>query len=346
MAHMPHVNWTYLTLPGRYFSWRIRGNALSWVYGPEGHVLHQDYDLVVATSMVDLATLKGLVPNLANTPCIMYFHENQFAYPKSQQQHTSIEPQMVNLFSALSAQKVLFNSQYNRNSFLSNATKLLKKLPDHAPISAIESIESKSDILPVPITAAATLSDSSGPMPFNHQQPLQVIWNHRWEYDKGPELLLKLVQATQKTQLPIRFVIAGLSFRSKPDPLKAIESGRFECVSHIGSFTNKQDYYDALSSSHVVLSTALHEFQGLAMLEGAAYGCVPLAPNRLAYPEWIPSNYLYPDSQCESQQSESIIQCLKQWVEHGLPHKIDITPYYWESLARDYEHAFNMTANI
>lgn len=345
-AHLPQVNWTYLTLPGRHFSWRIRGNALSWVYGPEGDKLHQDYDVILATSMVDLATLKGLVPNLANTPCIMYFHENQFAYPKSQQQHRSIEPQMVNLFSALSAQTVLFNSQYNRESFLSNAAKLLKQLPDHAPISAIKNIEDKSEVLPVPIAAPVTINRAVRAGTFDHQQPLQVIWNHRWEYDKGPESLLKLVQAVEDTQLPIRFVIAGLSFRSKPDALQSIESGQYGCVSHIGTFANKHDYYEALSNCHVVLSTALHEFQGLAMLEGAAYGCIPLAPNRLAYPEWISPTYLYPNSQCESEQTAAILQCLENWIKHGLPDKINVEPYYWDTLSKDYESTFRKAVNI
>ena len=41
----------------------------------------QHWDAVVCTDMLDLATLKGLYPELP--PAVLYFHENQFEYPLS-----------------------------------------------------------------------------------------------------------------------------------------------------------------------------------------------------------------------------------------------------------------------
>lgn len=131
MQHLPEFQWHYASLPGRYFSWRIRGNPLSWITGEDKHLFAQSYDLVIATSMVDVATLRGLTPNLAATRWLVYFHENQFAYPKSQKQHTSIEPQMVNLYSALAADQVVFNSHYNRSTFLEGITELMAKIHHH-----------------------------------------------------------------------------------------------------------------------------------------------------------------------------------------------------------------------
>jgi glycosyltransferase involved in cell wall biosynthesis len=334
MQHLPHVNWTYLSLPGRYFSWRIRGNPLSWALGPDANKLHKDIDLIIATSMVDLATLKGLVPKLSQTPAIMYFHENQFSYPKSQQQHASIEPQMVNLYSAISAQKVLFNSQYNLDSFISGANALLKKLPDQVPNGVMEAIEKKSAVLPVPIQSPQQNLASSK----QSQNTLKVIWNHRWEYDKGPELLYEVIALAHKKKLPLQFIVAGLSFRQVPAALKAIQDKGFSNVLHIGTFKEKADYINALQSSHVVLSTAIHEFQGLAMLEGAAHGCVPLAPNRLAYPEWVNQSCLYKDSRDIKEQAEEIVKTLQHWQENKLPEKIDVSGYYWKNLIQHYQN--------
>ena len=60
VAALPEHNWTVLALPPRHFRWRIRGNSLSWGVG-ERSILKQSFDCLVATSMVDLASLKGLL---------------------------------------------------------------------------------------------------------------------------------------------------------------------------------------------------------------------------------------------------------------------------------------------
>ncbi len=107
--------------------------------------------------MVDLSTLKGLHPRLAHIPCIYYFHENQFAYPVSKHQVDSIEPKMVQLYGALAADKLLFNSAFNRDSFLEGVARLLKKFPDEIPGSVVDTLKNKSDVLPVVISSTPFL---------------------------------------------------------------------------------------------------------------------------------------------------------------------------------------------
>ena len=45
-----------------------------------------------------------------------------------------------------------------------------------------------------------------------------------------------------------------------------------------------------LESSDVVVSTAIHEFFGIAIAEAAAAGAIPIVPRRLAYPEIFEGN--------------------------------------------------------
>jgi len=331
MNQLSQHQWHYLTLPGRHFSWRIRGNGLSFAFGDQAHLLQQTYDLIIATSMVDLATVKGLCPKLASTPSILYFHENQFAYPKSHAQHSSIEPQMVNLYAALCADKVVFNSEFNRQSFLEGATSLLKKLPDHAPLSAIESIKNKSQVLPVPIHCPTNKQTT-----LKKGEPLKVIWNHRWEYDKGPDTLANCIKLAAQGNLNIEFTVCGMSFRNWPDVFIQLNEHKPSNLLHLGTFESKQEYLDQLSQHHVVLSTAIHEFQGLAMLEGAALGCSPLAPNRLAYPEWIPSSNLYNQGSSKD-EAKNICNTLKLWLENGIPKTPDVSAYQWVNMKWDYE---------
>jgi glycosyltransferase involved in cell wall biosynthesis len=262
----------------------------------------------------------------------MYFHENQFAYPSSTQQHASIEPQMVNLYSALAADYVLFNSHYNRQTLLDGARVLLKKMPDFAPLEAIEKIRQRSNVLPVPIQPANISSDKKA----TPSQTLKVIWNHRWEYDKGPEVLQQVIRLNEKRGLDIQFTIAGRRFRSIPEPFKDLQNPPANCVIHMGTFEDRAQYLSALSQHHVVLSTAHHEFQGLAMLEGATYGCTPLAPNDLAYPEWIPPDCLYQTHSNVEAQANIILNHLSQWQTGSIPATPDTQSYIWPELAKQY----------
>ncbi|MBL4866474.1 MAG: DUF3524 domain-containing protein, partial [Pseudomonadales bacterium] len=87
-------DWTVIALPPRHFAWRIRGSALSFVSHFRA-ALEEPYDLLICTSMVDLATLRGLIPSLAECRSILYFHENQFVYPEGRNVNSLLDAQMV-----------------------------------------------------------------------------------------------------------------------------------------------------------------------------------------------------------------------------------------------------------
>ncbi|MFC4260214.1 DUF3524 domain-containing protein [Marinobacter lacisalsi] len=286
VAALPEFQWQTLALPPRFFRWRIRGNPLSWLGDP---VLQEPWDLIVATSMVDLATLKGLNPNLARTPALLYMHENQFAYPDSGRQHSSAEPAMVNLYSALAADRVLFNSAWNRDSFLDGAYRFIDRMPDRLPPDMTHGIREKSHVLPVPIEDRLYVSRSQ-PLDLTHPH---LLWNHRWEYDKGPERLLALLRELKRRQQSFRLSVVGEQFRRQPPAFGQIREELGQQIVCWGFQDSREDYDRLLATADVVISTATHDFQGLAMLEAMASGCLPLAPRRLAYPEYVPAAQCY-----------------------------------------------------
>ncbi len=55
--------------------------------------------------------------------------------------------------------------------------------------------------------------------------------------------------------------------------------------------------FQLLHAGTIVLSTALHEFFGMSVVEAVRAGCRPLLPARLSYPELFDGNFLYKDEE-------------------------------------------------
>jgi glycosyltransferase involved in cell wall biosynthesis len=291
LLHMcPEWQWQVLELPPRHFSWRVRGNPLWWAQ-QERATLEAQYDLVVATSMVDLATLRGLVPALAQCPSALYFHENQFAYPAQGRQSSVLEAQMVSLYSALAADALWFNSAWNRDSFLTGVDKLLKKLPDHVPPDVASRLRARAVVLPVPLgepeTAAGDACWQRG-----DSNP-KIVWLGRFEYDKGPEQLAAVLAELEARLPDYSLALVGQQFRQSPPEFDALAEQFNHRLAHCGYIARRADYLETLAQADIVLSTALHEFQGLALQEAVAQGAYPVVPDRLAYCEIYPHECRY-----------------------------------------------------
>jgi glycosyltransferase involved in cell wall biosynthesis len=313
----PQLEVTQIALPPRYFSWRFRGNSLSL---SRHAALGQDCDLVIATSMTDLAALRGLNPTVARVPVIVYCHENQFAYPDS---HTEgqLERQLTSIYTLLSADRVFFNSAYNRDTFLDGADRLLRKMPDEVPAGVVEEIRKRSDVVPVALQQPDQQTGTA------RQGPVKIAWNHRWEADKGPALLAEIVQGLIASDCDFSMSLMGQQFRQVPTEIReclaALEStGR---LNHSGHIADREVYLRTLAEHDVVLSTARHEFQGLAVQEAMLRGCVPIVPDDLSYPEYVPAKYRY-------QSSVEAVELLRKCAVATERPAIDLSRYSWDAI--------------
>jgi len=310
---LPEFNWTQIALPPRHHDWRIRGNSLQWFVEKET-TLKQPYSALIATSMVDLAALRGLVPELAKLPTLLYFHENEFAYPANSRQRANIEPMLVPVYSALCADLLVFNSNYNRDTFLAGLKHLFQQLPDNLADSILERLPTVN-IAPVPLSNISSNAVTK-------RTHLELLWNHRWEYDKNPALLLLVAQKIAALGLPCRIQVVGQQFKQQPAEFlelknvldahharQDITSGRF------GFVEDDAEYQALLQGCHVVLSTALHDFQGLAIMEAIQAGCTPLCPAALAYPEYLDAQFLYPIERTMEESADHIVERLQAWLQ-------------------------------
>lgn len=336
VAALPDNDWTVLVMPPRHFSWRVRGNSLGWAFA-ERHTLEQPYDIVIATSMCDLSALRGMVPALANVPALVYCHENQFDYPPSPDGIPRNEPKVTALYTMLCAECVLFNSACNRRTLLEGADALLKQMPDFVPDGIAQYIEDRSQVLPVPLEAAWFGNARAA----HDCRPFTLVWNHRWEFDKAPERLFSALQRLVNAGIDFRIHVVGQQFRRQP-PVFADMYPQFEgYLGQWGYVADVAAYRALLCESDVVISTALHEFQGLAVMEAVACGCSPVVPDRLAYTEYMPADCRYasfPDDAARESEAlaDALLDCYERFRSDAHLAVPDMQRFAWSELAGDY----------
>lgn len=289
VRHSRHA-WAVLTMPARKWKWRMRGAALSFA-----RQLDQPFDLLFVTDFLDLATLVGLEPErLAAVPKVVYLHENQLTYPVEREDERDYQFGFTNITTCLAADRVFFNSEFHRREFLDAAHHLLRRMPDQVPGGVREAIAERSAVLPLGCDLAELDLDAPP-----REGPALILWNHRWEYDKGPEDFFSVLFDLADEGLPFRVAVAGETFRQAPIIFDVARRRLAEHIEHFGYLKSRGAYARLLHRADIAVSTALHEFFGIAAVEAMYCGCFPLWPNRLTYPELLPEeiqpDHLYSD---------------------------------------------------
>jgi glycosyltransferase involved in cell wall biosynthesis len=296
--HSRHA-FSLFTLPGRHWKWRMHGAALSLARAAmERHAATGESPrLWFASDMLDLPVfLSGVTPALGPLPAILYFHENQLTYPLPAGVERDLSYGFKNLASALMAEAVFFNSDFHRREFLGAAEELLRALPDQIPDWVPGDIEARSTVLPVGCDLRRLdahrvqgWSDRAAKRWGGPEAGPLLLWNQRWEYDKAPGDLFAALRALRASGVRFRLAMAG---PNQGTPSAEFMRARKELAEHIvqwGRVESASDYASLLWAADVVVSTAIHEFFGVAVVEAVYCGCRPVLPGRLSYPELIPA---------------------------------------------------------
>ncbi|XP_016996177.2 tRNA-queuosine alpha-mannosyltransferase [Drosophila takahashii] len=279
-------NYEIFSLPAKKWHWRARTSALHFA---QLIPLDHEYRVLFASSVLSLAELIGLRPDLAKCRKIVYFHENQLVYPVREVKQRDCQYGYNEILTCLAADIVLFNSQFNCTSFLDNVQPFLKIQPDFRIKGIREKIEKKCQVLYFPVRFQRFPSRSAH---LEDRECLHLIWPHRWEHDKNPKLLAEALCELQARQVDFKVTICGESYEEIPEPFADIQDKLGDKLLHFGHL-EREDYVKTLLSGDIVISTADHEFFGVAMLEATYCGCYPLVPNKLVYPEIYPKDNLY-----------------------------------------------------
>jgi glycosyltransferase involved in cell wall biosynthesis len=337
-AHSRH-DVRLLTLPiDGGWRWRMRGGAVTLARmlreRPERP------DLILTTDMLDLATFLALTrPLTAGVPTALYFHENQLTYPLPAGRARDLSLPWVNYTAALAADAVFFNSPFHRRAFLEALPGLLGRYHDYQELSTIEAIAAKSGVLPPGIDLARL----AGERPPRDGGPPVILWNGRWEYDKNPQEFFAGLEALEARGVDFRLIVAGEHIDpNAPDFAAARERWRGR-VLHWGYAPSAAEYAALLRRADIVVSTAIQEFFGIAVLEALYCGCVPVLPRRLVYPELLPERYhaacLYDRPAALADRLQSVIASLE--ALRGEPWADIAAPYAWAAVAPRYDSSFS-----
>lgn len=286
-AHSSHEV-KLLTLPEG--EWRRRMRSGAQELAPLALDLPGRFDLIIATDMLDLPAFLALTRRrFGHVPVLLYMHENQFTYPRIRGTKFNSWFGQVNYLSALTVDAVAFNSAFHRDDFI-GALDTLAAQPNNWLIpGATEAIAARTTVLSVGVDLEWLDAVRPAEKPRKTGAPL-ILWNHRWEFDKAPELFARALLKLRDDGVDFRVAIAGDPGLNPSPAVLDLPAQLGERVVQFGRVADRTDYARLLWESDIAVSTTRHEFFGIGMVEAMYCGCIPLAPARYNYPALVPAD--------------------------------------------------------
>ena len=319
------------TLPGRHWKWRMHGAC--GAFANKASEQMNVPDVIVTTDMLDVAGLRGLLPmRWRKVPIVLYFHENQLTFPWSPDDkerarglHHTYE--FINIQSAVAADWVWFNSTYHRDVFCKAADEFIRKMPDERSMYSTESLKAKSSILPVGI------AETTKPIRWRPISSAPVVlWNHRWEYDKGPDRFFQLLCELEHAGCNFQLNMCGARYKDVHPALTQIKERFAGQILHNGFTESHSEYKALLQQSDFIVHEPVQEYFGVSVAEAMAHGVIPLVKDDQAYTSWMPEQFRFSDT-------NALIQ---KWT-HFSTESTDarnkayetVEPFFWPYVVRE-----------
>lgn len=340
-----------LTLPARFWKWRMHGAAITlarhWLASAA-----PPSDLILSTDLLDLTTFLALTcAQTSRLPVALYMHENQLTYPlpddptigpmRRQLGERDRHYAFINYASMLAADRVFFNSHYHLANFFGALTPFLRHYPEYNELDTVDVLRHKSSVLPVGVDFHRLETATPDLAPIG-VEPL-ILWNQRLEFDKNPEEFISLLAELAGEGIPFRVALCGERFGKPTLQWESAVSALGERVIHNG-YADPERYRHLLWEADITISTASHEYFGISILEAIYCRTFPLLPARLSYPELIPSRF---HADCLYRGRADLVKRLR-WALSDLPAiravaaalAPEVAAYDWRLLGPHYDERF------
>lgn len=328
-----------LTLPGNKWKWRMHGGAIT--LAEKFKKQNKIYDLILCSDFLNLPVFKSYCGKiLGNTPIVMYFHENQLSYPWSPKDKDlalkrDLHYHYINYTSSLVSDYNLFNSQFHLSSYIQSLKQYLKKMPDFNNFETINTIEKKSDILYIGCDLKKFdkhINDKKNDIPL-------IIWNHRWEFDKNPEVFFKTLFKIKDDNIDFNLVVLGEKFNDYPKIFDDANNILRDNILHFGFCESFTEYAKWVSMADILPVTSNQDFFGISIIEAVYARTTPLLPNRLSYPELFDINN---NSDSFYSSDIDLYRKLKNLlIKNKNNTSFKLKKYDWNNLYKEYDKRFS-----
>lgn len=138
-------------------------------------------------------------------------------------------------------------------------------------------------------------------MPFKRKR---VLFTSRWDTEKNPDFFVKVAEALYKIDPKIECT-ATTSKKNLEGNSAELNKLADECRAgkhnvKVMEGLTKCEYYDLLSQAAVQFNCASQDFVSWTLLEATHFGCAPVYPDYLSFPETLDERFLY---QCKNVES-------------------------------------------
>src|SRR5699024_1839285 len=225
-----------LSYKGR--KWQMHGNSV--VLAGMAREIEEELDLLFISSMTDLPAFLSLTnPRFSDVPKVMYMHENQFTQPMPEGEERDQTYCYLNYISMLSADKLIFSSNFHRNDFLQALPKFLEQYPDDKYYSPVEKIREKSVVLYPGLDLKRFDDQKVNREPGEH--PV-IVWKQRWQFDRNPAMFFRVLNRLNDIDLKFDLILAGDSQHEKPQEFEKAWKRYGRHITHFGYVENKENY--------------------------------------------------------------------------------------------------------
>ncbi|MGA3067546.1 MAG: DUF3524 domain-containing protein [Tepidisphaeraceae bacterium] len=162
LIHHSRHRWTLLKLPPRRMERRLTA-AANWFAEQLSRHWVGRVDLLFTSEALNLADLVRLLPEVAQKPSVVYFHDNQLPDPPPVRINAK---DVVNMATAQAATELWFNTSYHLDNFARRASALISRHPELSTRDPMPEILQKTRLMPPPID----LSVSGDISPFKQLQ--------------------------------------------------------------------------------------------------------------------------------------------------------------------------------